>query len=294
MIQSMTGFGTANLEVATASSLCCDMKTLNHKFLDIIISLPKNLKQFEPAIMKKLKTSFERGRVEISLYIESDKSRKQKVCIDYEKAKAYYTQFLALKEELGISGDVDIDLLSNFRDIFVTNNVIEISDEEMLDKLNTVTDTAIEGVLKMRSDEGNAIYSDFQKRIANLKGNLSFIKEEAEKNVCLWREKITKNINALKDIVAMDNNRIEQEILLYALKSDITEECIRLENHIVQFELFLDSDTPVGKKLNFLLQEMTREVTTLLAKSLHDEILKKGMSIREEIEHLREQVYNIE
>ncbi len=294
MIQSMTGFGTANLELPAGSSLCCGMKTLNHKFLDIIISLPKNLKQFEPAIMKKLKTSFERGRVEISLYIESDKSRKQEVCIDYEKAKAYYTQFIALKEELGISGDVDIDLLSNFRDIFVTNNMIEISDEEMLDNLNTVTDTAIEGVLKMRLDEGNAIYSDFQKRIANLKGNLSFIKEEAEKNVHLWREKITKNINALKDIVAMDNNRIEQEILLYALKSDITEECIRLENHIVQFELFLDSDSRVGKKLNFLLQEMTREVTTLLAKSLHDEILKKGMSIREEIEHLREQVYNIE
>jgi len=294
MIKSMTGFGISKVELPSGTMLCCDIKTLNHKYLDILISLPKKLKPYEPEIMKRLKNSFKRGRVETSLYIEPDKSSILKFDIDFQKAEEYYNLILSLKKRLDVKGDVDIALLSNLNDIFVKKDTMDISEDDMLMFLRKVLDDSIEKVKNMRIEEGKAIYNDFRKRLANLKKHLTMIKEGAEKNIPLCRERIKKSVDSIKGEININENRLEQEILLFALKSDIMEECIRLENHISQFKSSLEVEEDIGKKLNFLLQEMTREINTLCVKALSSDVKKSGVQIREVIEHLKEQVYNIE
>lgn len=294
MIRSMTGFGLSQIEITSSTTIICAIKTLNHKYLDIAISLPKELKPYEPEIMKRVKKSFKRGRIEVTFYNELNHPESETFEIDYQKAEKYFNLLQSLKKRLDIRGDIDISLLSNFKDIFVKKDDSNIPGNDTLGFIGKVLDDSICKASAMRIDEGSAIYNDFKKRIEFIKENLSKITEKSKKNIQLWREKIKKRTDSIKKEIKIDENRLEQEILLYALKSDITEECIRLKNHISQLEKFLDSDNGIGKKLNFLLQEMTREITTIFAKTLSSDIKNLGIEIRDEIEHLREQSYNIE
>lgn len=294
MIRSMTGFGTAKVELPYGTILNCYIKTLNHKYLDIHISLPQTLNPYESKIMKRLKNSFKRGRVEANLYVETNQNNVKKLKIDFQRAEEYYNLLLRLKKRFGIDENVDITLLSNFKDIFIENNFPRLADKTILTSLKKLLDDSINRVQVMRMEEGKAIYDDFKKRLKNFKKHLAVIKKKAEKNIPLWRERARKNIKAFGEGINLNENRLEQEILLFALKSDITEECARLESHISQFEMFLEKDEAIGKKLNFLLQEMTRETNTLCVKAVNIDIQKRGVQIREEIEHLREQAYNIE
>ncbi|TES93989.1 MAG: YicC family protein [Candidatus Cloacimonadota bacterium] len=294
MIKSMTGFGTSKTTLPSGEVLCCNIKTLNHKYLDIHITLPNKLKPYEPEIMKELKNSFMRGRVEASFYFEPNKPNLQKSDIDFQKAEEYYNLLLNLKKKFNVKGDVDIALLSRFSDIFVKKDIAELPDKALLDLLKIVHCDSIDKVKDMRMKEGKEIYKDFKKMLRNMKKNLAKIKVKAEKNISLCRKRIRKILNLVKGEVNINESRLEQETLLYAIKSDIMEECTRLENHISQFETSLEVNEAAGKKLNFLLQEMAREVNTLCAKAQSGDIQKRGIQIKEEIEHLKEQVYNIE
>ena len=274
--------------------LCCNIRTLNHKFLDIHISTPQELKQFEAEIMKRLKKSFRRGRLETSFSIEKNQASVQKCEVDFQKAEEYYNLLLSLKKRLDVKGDVDIALLGSIKGIFVDRKTTDIPEEVVLEFLIQVLDNSIDKAKVMRAEEGKAIYNDFKKRLKHLNGTLDKIKKEALNNIPLYREKIKKCLDSFKGEINVSENRVEQEILLLALRSDIMEECIRLENHTSQFETFIEEDKPIGKKLNFLLQEMAREINTLCAKALNSDIQYRGVQIKEEIEYLKEQTYNIE
>ncbi len=294
MIISMTGFGTSKVELPSNAMLCCNIRTLNHKFLDIHISTPHELKQFEAEIMKRLKNSFRRGRLETSFSIEQNQASVQKYEVDFQKAEEYYNLLLSLKKRLDVKGDVDIALLGSIKGIFVDRKTTDIPEEVVLESLIQVLDDSIDKAKVMRAEEGKAIYNDFKKRLKHLNGILDKIKKEALNNIPLYREKIKKCLDSFKGEINVSENRVEQEILLLALRSDIMEECIRLENHASQFETFIEEDKPIGKKLNFLLQEMAREINTLCAKALNCDIQYRGVQIKEEIEYLKEQTYNIE
>jgi uncharacterized protein (TIGR00255 family) len=149
-------------------------------------------------------------------------------------------------------------------------------------------------VLEMRTIEGKAIFDDFIMRISHLKDDLARIRNEAQENVPLWRQRIRERVKEFSQDISVNENRMEQEILFHALKSDITEECIRLENHITQFEQIISAEEVCGKKLAFLLHEMIREVNTLSVKAISPSIIKRAVSLRDEVENLREQTYNIE
>ena len=290
----MTGFGSAQTDLPSGSRLCCDVRTLNHKYLDVSVSLSKVLRPFESHILKQVKTAFHRGRIEIALYVEVNETGELPLEISHERAQSYAEQLAELKNKLSLAGEVDISLIANLKDIFIRADISDIPQETMLLCIQKVLDDATKNALEMRKTEGKAIFDDFVVRIAHLKNDLLHIKDEAKENVTLWRQKIRERVKQFSRDISIDENRMEQEILFHALKSDITEECIRLENHIVQFEQFLSAEGTFGKKLGFLLHEMTREVNTLTAKAMSTSIVKKAVSLRDEIEHLREQIYNIE
>ena len=294
MLKSMTGFGTSSVEFPSGVMLCCHIKTLNHKYLNISITLPDELKLYESQIMKVLKDRFKRGSIVVSFYIESNHSNRGELDIDYEKAKNYYNLLLNLKKKYNLKGDVDIALLSSFKEIFIKNDIEQFSDKQILEFLKTVLESSIDKVEIMRVEEGKAIYNDFKIRLKKLKEYLKLIEESAENNTLLAREKLKEKLNSIKKEIDVDKNRLEQEVLLLAVKSDITEEYTRLESHISQLFASFEIEEPVGKRLNFLLQEMTREVNTLCAKASDNNIGEKGILIKEEIEHLKEQGYNIE
>jgi uncharacterized protein (TIGR00255 family) len=294
MIKSMTGFGSAVTALPSGTQLCCDCRTLNHKYLDVNISLSRCLKPFEPQVLEWTKTSFERGRIDLSLHTEADLNANFPLQIDYERARAYAEQLLTLKDKLSLAGEVDLSLISSFKEIYSKNDVSDVPPETMLEYLQKVIREATEKVLEMRKREGKALYDDFSQRIATLRRHLLPIKEKAAENLPLWRQKLRKRIEEFDRDITLDDGRLEQEVLFHALKSDITEECVRLENHIQQFEHFISAEGAVGKKLGFLLHEMAREVNTLTAKALNTSITQRALSLRDEIEHLREQVQNIE
>jgi uncharacterized protein (TIGR00255 family) len=294
MIQSMTGFGSAQTELPTGIQLCCDVKTLNHKYLDVSTSINKALKPFEPHIIKQLKAGFQRGRIEVSLYFEAHESGELPLEINQEKARAYVDQLEALKKELSLSGEVDISLVASLRDVFEKGDLSNIPAETLLLSIQKVLQEAIKKALEMRISEGKAIFDDFSGRITHLKDDLAYIQNKAEENVTLWRERLRTRVEELSHTMPIDESRMEQEILFHALRSDITEECVRLQNHIAQFEKFLSEEGTFGKKLGFLIHEMTREVNTIGAKAMSKGISEKAISLRDEIEHLREQIYNIE
>jgi uncharacterized protein (TIGR00255 family) len=293
MIKSMTGYGISQTELDPETNLICVIKTVNHKFLDISISLYRDVKLFEPEIMKRLKKEFTRGRIETSFYRETN-TLKEDFDIDFEKAQYYFDLLQKLKDHLSIQGEIDISLLSNFSDIFTKKSQTKIDNDTLSEMVTKLLDSSIKKVKSMRAEEGSSLYADFKERLTHAKKELSRIQEEADNNLNLWRERIRQNIDSVKTGIKIDETRVEQEILLYALRSDITEECTRLESHISRFESLLDSDEPVGKQLLFLLQEMNREISTLFVKTQSITVQNCSATLKDEIEHLKEQVYNIE
>ncbi len=290
----MTGFGSACTELPTGGKLCCDIRTLNHKYLDVSVSLPRPLKSFEPQILKQVKSAFHRGRIEVALSIEAGETGEPLFEINQQKARTYVEHLTALKKELSLAGEIDIALLTGLKDVFMKTDLADIPPDTMLSSIIPLLEDAIEKVRNMRKTEGQAIHDDFANRIMNLKNGLDKIKNEAGENVTLWRNKLKARVKKFAGDLSIDENRMEQEILHHALKSDITEECVRLETHLSQFEQLLSSEGTFGKKLGFLLHEMTREVNTLNAKAVNPDTVEKAVTLRDEIEHLREQVYNIE
>jgi uncharacterized protein (TIGR00255 family) len=290
----MTGYGSSNIELSTGTILYCYIRALNHKYLNISVTLPERIIFYEPKIVKLLKTHFNRGRIEASFSIGSNSHDMSSLTIDSARAKKCYKLLLKLKKELDIQGDVDLNLLSNFSNIFVQESTQDISLTKIKKYLLQVLNNSIDKVKTMQLEEGKTISADFEKRLMKLKKDLKFIKKRSKSNITLWRRKINEKLDSLKNAIKLDEGRLEKEALLFAVKSDIKEECVRLENHIKQFEKSLKTRKPKGKKLGFLLQEMIREINTLYAKTINSEIQKRSVQIREGIENLREQVYNIE
>lgn len=299
MIQSMTGFGSGRRESAVGT-VAVEVKTVNHKYLDVHIRLPAEYQSMEAAIRKKVSSWLRRGRVDLTVGIEPAE-RRVSVQADEALIDAYVDLVRSLHRRFPISGDVTTEMILQLPGAISASRP-ETSEEEKEALLGQVVDTvdqALSGLRDMRRAEGKALLRDLEARISTIRSRLAQIRDGAATLVAHYRDRLTSRLAELAPQADLDGNRIEIEALIYADKSDITEEVTRLESHLAQFEATVGKEGEAGKRLDFLLQEMNREVTTILSKTsgLNQSgsvIGASAIDIKVEIDKLREQVQNVE
>ena len=292
VLHSMTAFGRGEA-VADGYRFTVELRTLNHRFCDIRIKLPRRYTDFEEEIKRKLSSQFSRGRIEVNVVADETLDKVQHLTVDTELAETYKRLLLDLKDKLGIEAGLRLDTLLHFRDIFVFKE-----DEESRGQAWKVMETALDQGLKqcihMRREEGSAIEADFNARLNQLETLGSEIESRAPLVVLDVRERLQKRIEELLGQGELDEARLAQEVAILAEKSDVTEELIRFKSHLQQFGNLLDASGPRGRQLEFVLQEMYREINTIGSKANNVEIGQIVIQIKTELERFREQLQNVE
>lgn len=292
MIRSMTGFGRQQAPWQDGS-VTVEMRSVNHRFLEIGCRLPRPLSHLEDSIKKAVQQRCARGRVDITVSVQGGKGRAGSVNLDQTLAKQYYQALHTLKKSLKLSGSIDLALISGLRD------VVSISDQPAEDPklekaVQRLTTQALTDLAAMRAGEGKALAEDMRTRIQTIREHKTLV---AGRSPLLAQEVYNKMKLRVEKLLGSDTPdlpRLFQELAVYADRGDITEEIVRLDSHMIQFEQTLNSIEPVGKTLDFLLQEIGREVNTIGSKANDAEIAGQVVLMKAELERIREQVQNVE
>ena len=269
-----------------------EMKTLNHRYCDIFLKLPQKLLSLEEDIKRLIGKFITRGRVECTLKISGDMVGLPVLSVNWEAARAYYSLLKDLKTGLGLNGDITLDMFLGVKDIFTTeeekNNI-----EEFWPPVKQVIEEALNEIKSMRQQEGEKLKKDIENRIQYIATILNKIKGYIPETLQNYAQRLKQRVKELTGI-EIDQDRLVQEVVLFAERSDITEEIVRLETHLQKFKEWLEKDEPVGRKLDFLLQEMHREANTMGVKANNTFVSQKVVEIKTELEKIRQQIQNIE
>ena len=292
VLHSMTAFGRGEA-VADGYRFTVEIRTLNHRFCDIRIKLPRRYTDFEEEIKRKLSSHFSRGRIEVNVVADETLDKVQHLTVDTGLAETYKRLLLDLKDKLGIEAGLRLDTLLHFRDIFVFKEDEE-SRGQAWKVMETALDQGVEQCIHMRREEGSALEADFNARLDQLETLGSEIERRTPLVVLDIRERLQKRIEELLGQGELDESRLAQEVAILAEKSDVTEELIRFKSHVQQFGNLLDASGPRGRQLEFVLQEMHREINTIGSKANNVEIGQIVIQIKTELERFREQLQNVE
>lgn len=292
MVASMTGYGRAEL-VEENLKATVEISSVNNRFCDIQFRLPKQLSPLESKLKEMILSSITRGKINFTLTWEETTPVSSYAKLNQEAADVYFNVMTELKKRFGLSGEISVNHFFNLPDL------VKVEKEEAdLDKaweiVSGITQKALEEFTQMRKAEGTKLSQDLSKRITRLDEVVDQIEKLTPKSIDHYRKKLKSKIKELLDNLSVDEYRIELEVALMAERCDVTEECVRFKSHNQQFLSALKEDAPVGKRLTFLLQEMNREANTIGSKVVDVEISQKVISLKEEIEKIREQVQNIE
>lgn len=293
MIKSMTAFAQ-EAGGGKEPSLTVLIRTYNSRYLDINLRLSGPFGVLEDRIKNAVTARLQRGRVECSLQFSGPgKNRNGQLAVNLPLAKTYLARLRELQQALGLEGPIDVGLLIGLKDVLVFQEPPQ--SEEALWKLAArPLNKALDGIERMRRREGTHLSRDLQSRIRTIEQWAGRIAERVPLVVNAYREKLGKRIQELLGTVAVDPNRLAQETAVMADRSDVSEELVRLGSHLGQFRALFKESQPVGRKMEFLLQEINREVNTVGSKSLDEHITQWVVAIKAELEKMREQVQNIE
>jgi len=285
----MTGYGKAVSE-NEKRAITIEIKTLNSKQLDVITRLPHFIKEKELEIRNIISQELQRGKVELVASIE-DKSGLSSKKINKEQVKAYYRQLAEIQEDLSIQSQ---DLLST---IMRMPEILSSEEDELLEEDAKALESAVRGALakvnEYRSTEAVALDTDLKLRVQNISDNLTAIEQFENARVERIKERIKKNLDEFFKNQTLDENRLEQEIIYYLEKLDITEEKVRLKQHLSYFMETIELDEPVGKKLNFISQEIGREINTIGSKANDADMQKIVVKMKDDLEKIKEQTLNV-
>lgn len=291
MIKSMTGFGRGEVK-NRGFYINVEIKSVNHRFLDIIYRLPKPISSLEDRIRNMLTDRISRGRFEVNVVFEIYDKSINMLEIDNGLLEQYIDIFKYAKSHFGLSGDIKVSDILMLPDIIKIKN-IDMNLEEVWDVLKIALEESINNLIDMRIKEGIKLYNDITCRLDAIEKIIDDIGKMSSVVIDEYRKKLESRIQELVT-EKVDPNRIMTEIAIIADRSCIAEEVTRLKCHIAQFRESVESNYPVGKKLDFITQEMNREANTIGSKSLNYEISKNVIELKNEIEKIREQVQNIE
>jgi len=267
-----------------------EIKTLNSKQLDLHLRLPPLYKEKEPEIRQLISQLLERGKVECNINIENTGSNSN-YSFNHQLAETYYNELKHMAGQIGEKPNEYLPILVRLPDVLSAEK-IELSESEWLEVSKGIK-AAAEKVNEFRTKEGKVLEGDFAKRIAGIEASYIKIKPFEEKRMAFMREKIRKALNELMEDGTVDENRFEQELIYYIEKFDITEEKVRLQQHIDYFMQTINENTSNGKKLNFISQEIGREINTIGSKANDADIQKVVVNMKDELEKVKEQLFNI-
>ena len=290
-MKSMTGFGRASLE-SNGKNYIIEIKTVNNKYSDITVKSPKRLSFIEDKIRKQIANKITRGKVEVSVSFFDFSNKSKNVVLNKEIAKEYIKQLREIADENNLSENISVVEIAKLPDIL--NSMDSDNDEEITNETLQCLNMALDSLIDMRTAEGENIKQDLLIRIERVKNLVDKIAENSKGIVEEYVSKLEKRVKEILKNDVVDENRIAQEAVIYADKTSIEEELTRLNSHIVQFKELVNSDGPVGKKLDFMIQEMNRETNTIGSKAGSGEITKAVIDLKVELEDIREQVQNIE
>lgn len=288
----MTGFGRGEVK-ENGIEVLVEIRSLNHRFLDVEIRGPKNLTNFETDIQEIIRSQLSRGRVNANITLKGEKEKAIGLTIDKPLAENYLKVLRALKKELGLGGSITLEHLFHFPDIMIYEDSKNI-DEDIWVPVKKALELALTDLREMRLREGLEIKKDLEARVKTIGSIINKIENRSKCRIREEFEKLKERIKVISELESIDEHRLEMEIALLADKVDVTEECIRFKSHNTLFLELLENGESEGRKLNFLLQEMYREVNTIGAKANEAQIAHWVVEVKEEVEKLREQIQNIE
>lgn len=291
MIRSMTGYGKADL-VVQDTPCSIEIRCVNGRYLELSAKMPREWADKESRIRELVRAHVSRGSVTVAIRRDEVRSERS-VCANIEQARAYVDALQRIQDELGLPGAVTIEHLSRFPDVF-TPPAQEKDDEETWNQLQAGLLEALEALNTMRDREGAELANDLTARMNLIEQGLATIEVSSAERLIQERTRLRERVAQILGDVQIDEQRIAMEIVLLSDKLDITEECVRLRSHIKHVRQYMISNEHAGRKLNFMLQEMNREVNTIGSKSNHADIAVIVVSMKEELERMREQVQNVE
>ena len=289
MIRSMTGFGAAEGMVG-GSRVSVELRTVNHRFFSPSIKLPSELSRWEPEVREALRKKISRGHVTVSARTERTSSKSS---IDEQRFASYVSMLRELRDRHGLDGPIDISTVMRMPDVLASG---DDGVEGTVDELTAIVDAAVESLTRSRGEEGKRLASYLLERVAIVESALSRIAARAPERVIAQRDRLRESVRVLTEGMAVDEQRIAQEIAILADRLDVQEELHRFASHNAAFRAALEQSggEPVGKRLGFLLQEMLREANTTGSKANDAAMLQDVVTIKEELERIREQVENLE
>ena len=294
MMKSMTGFGRGST-TGLNFNVTVDLKTVNNRFLDVHLRTPTELSSIEPLVRRQISESLSRGRVDASVTFDRTSE------IVYELNRPMIAGFIealrSMQQEFKLAGEPDVNVLARLPGVM--HPVRDSLSDEMARGVEDAISKALEELDRMRAREGATLASEMRDHLDEIERHLPVIEDAAGNQLDTYRARLQKRIGELLardslEIVELDQNRLAQEVAYLADRSDITEEIARLKSHLKQFRESLDGEKDVGKRLDFLLQELNREANTMLSKSTDFAIKEAALRVKAEIEKLREQVQNVE
>lgn len=292
MIKSMTGYGRYE-NVTEDYKIIVELKSVNHRYCDISVKMPKRLNMFESSIRTLLKEYIGRGKVDVCITYEDYTSSDMSVKYNHELAKEYYNIIKAMGNDLGIEADINAVLLSRYPEVISLEE--QSSDNELIySRIEEALRGACEEFVKSRTTEGANLKKDILEKLDNISGCVDYIVARSPETVSEYRQKIYAKVNELLGNTSIDEAVIATEITLYADKVCVDEEMVRLKSHIDNMRQVLEAEESVGRKLDFIAQELNREANTTLSKSGDIDISNRAIELKTEIEKIREQIQNIE
>lgn len=292
MVRSMTGFGRAKREI-NGLDITVEIRSVNHRYFEFSCRIPRVYSFLEEKIKSRLAGSISRGKVEVGVLIDDNTENATVIEIDREYTSAYIKALKTLSKEYGLKNDIKTSALVGNNDIFKVKRQT-IDDEVIASAVLSVLDEAVENFIAMRTVEGERLYNDVCSRAQFILEKVEFIEKRSPETVNAYKERIEQKIKDLLGDTTIDEQRILTEVAIFADKVAVAEETVRLRSHIKQFETLMQSNDAVGRKLDFIVQEMNRETNTIGSKAQDIEIAHTVVDIKSEIEKIREQIQNME
>ena len=292
MIKSMTGFGRC--EIAKGErKITVEMKSVNHRYLDVSIKMPKKLNFFEAAIRNELKNYIQRGKVDV--FITYEDLTESNVCVKYNKelAAEYMMYLTQMAEDFSLDNDIRVSTLSRYPEVLSMEEQT-VDEEELWQLLAEAIDGAAEKFVETRIKEGENLRDDLIGKLDGMLTHVDYITERSPQIITEYRQKLEEKVKELIDDVQVDESRLLMEVTIFADKVCVDEELVRLRSHIETTKDNLIQGGSIGRKLDFIAQEMNREANTILSKANDLEISNRAIELKTEIEKVREQIQNIE